>query len=199
MNGKVRRKAVWGSGIALAAILSSLLFAGCGDLVREGHAPAALLMDSLAGASGQSGDFGPELESDVLTGGTRFADAGQAAMRLVMKDPVSATSPLNGVTLTRYRVAYTRTDGRNTPGVDVPHPFDGMVTATIAPGETQALAFTLVRAQAKLEAPLLALAGGGGAFTIVTIAEVTFYGHDQTGRAVSSTGRITVQFADWGD
>jgi hypothetical protein len=199
MDGKVRRKAVWGSGIAVAALLSALLFAGCGDLVREGETTTTLVMDSLAGASGQSGNFGPELESDVVTGGTRFADAGQAAMRLVMKDPIVAPSPLNGVTLTQYHVTYTRADGRNTPGVDVPHPFDGLVTVTIAPGETQVVSFTLVRAQAKLEAPLFALTGGGGAFTIVTIAEVTFYGHDQTGRAVSATGRITVQFADWGD
>ena len=39
----------------------------------------------------------------------------------------------------------------------------------------------LVRAQAKLEAPLKALRGGGGAIVISTIAEITFYGTDQNG------------------
>ena len=34
---------------------------------------------------------------------------------------------------------------------------------------------------------------------ISTIAEVTFYGHDQNGRAVSVTGRLDVDFSDWGD
>jgi hypothetical protein len=61
------------------------------------------------------------------------------------------------------------------------------------------LVFVLVRAQAKLEAPLMALRGAGGGLIISTIAQVTFYGHDQAGNAVSVTGAISVNFADWGD
>ena len=34
---------------------------------------------------------------------------------------------------------------------------------------------------------------------ISTIARVTFYGHDQTGREVSATGNIDVTFANFGD
>jgi hypothetical protein len=68
------------------------------------------------------------------------------------------------------------------------------VTDTVAVGN-----FNLVRVQAKQEAPLQALTAGGGASTISTIAEITFYGEDQAGRAVSVTGRIGVNFADWGD
>ena len=59
--------------------------------------------------------------------------------------------------------------------------------------------FALVRAQAKVEAPLKSLAGGGGAALISTIADVTFYGKDQTGNDVAVTGSISVNFADWGD
>ena len=58
---------------------------------------------------------------------------------------------------------------------------------------------TLVRLQAKSEAPLKALIGGNGAFAISTIAEITFYGQDQAGREVSVTAKISVTFADWGD
>jgi hypothetical protein len=57
--------------------------------------------------------------------------------------------------------------------------------------------FTLVRIQAKEEAPLQALAFGGGANAITTIAKVTFYGRDQNGREVTVTGNIEVTFADW--
>ena len=46
--------------------------------------------------------------------------------------------------------------------------------------------FTLVRNIAKDEAPLQALTVNG--VIISTIAEVTFYGHDQTGREVSAVG-----------
>jgi hypothetical protein len=58
-------------------------------------------------------------------------------------------------------------------------------------------AFTLVRHQAKAEAPLAALARNR--LVISTIAEITFYGHDQTGREVSTIARISVDFANFGD
>jgi hypothetical protein len=34
---------------------------------------------------------------------------------------------------------------------------------------------------------------------ISTIAEVTFFGHDQSGREVSVTGQILIDFGDFGD
>jgi hypothetical protein len=79
--------------------------------------------------------------------------------------------------------------------VDVPFTFTSGVTVTVAGSAT--VPFTLVRAQAKHEAPLRALAGHGGAQHINTVARVTFYGHDQTGREVSVTGNLEVSFADW--
>jgi hypothetical protein len=95
-------------------------------------------------------------------------------------------------------VKFTRSDGRNTPGVDVPYPFDGAATGTFdSNGGT--LTFVLVRAQAKLDPPLKALRNGGGAIMISTIATVTFYGQDQAGNQVSVSGTISVNFADWGD
>ena len=93
---------------------------------------------------------------------------------------------------------FRRGDGRKTPGVDVPYPFDGGMSFT-AIGGVSSGNFVLVRAQAKLEPPLLNLRGLGGAVIISTIADVTFYGHDQTGIPVSVTGQISVNFADWVD
>ena len=60
--------------------------------------------------------------------------------------------------------------------------------------------FTIVRVQAKLEAPLSTLAGyNGGALVISTIADVTFFGKDQTGRDVTVSGSMSINFADWAD
>jgi hypothetical protein len=60
--------------------------------------------------------------------------------------------------------------------------------------------FVLVRVQAKAEPPLITLAGfGGGSLVISTIADVTFYGKDQTGTDVSVKGSISINFADWAD
>jgi hypothetical protein len=130
---------------------------------------------------------------------TIYEDIGQATLRMALKD-VSIASPTsaNLITVTRYHVEFKRTDGRNTPGVDVPYGFDGAATGTIT-STGGVLSFVLVRAQAKLEAPLKALRNGGAAIVISTISEVTFYGTDQNGNQVSVTGTMSVNFADWGD
>lgn len=192
----------------------------CNSGVREGRAPSFLIVEALEAAQGGDPDtFGGTLASDVLTcvdqegalasifcpagrTPTIFEDVGRVTLRLGLKDPGTPTNPTgptsaNFITVTRYRVTFIRADGRNRPGVDVPHPFDGAVTFTVS-DSTQA-GFTIVRAQAKQEAPLQALTGNGGAQHISTIAEVSFFGHDQTGREVTVTGRISVNFADWGD
>jgi len=134
---------------------------------------------------------------------TIFEDFGRVTFDLGLKDPGTTNTPTrptsaNYITVTRYRVEFFRADGRNTPGVDVPFSFDGAVTFTVS-GPGAGAVFTIVRNQAKAEAPLAALAGGGGAVVISTFARVTFYGRDQTGREVSVTGQISVNFADWGD
>jgi hypothetical protein len=177
---------------------------GCSETVREGRSPAYLVIDQLEAASGaDDSEFSNKLASDVITKGTVFEDAGRVSFSLALKNigsPGQPTAPTtnNFITVTRYHVEFRRTDGRNTPGVDVPYGFDGAGTVTVT--ETGgSLVFALVRAQAKVEPPLKNLAGGGGAALISTIADVTFFGKDQTGNDVAVTGSISVNFADWGD
>jgi hypothetical protein len=199
---------------ALAAFGVALASAGCGDLATQGRSPVQLTILSLAGASGATPDeFGASLHSDVVTNVQRtvdgqqvsvptiFNDNGSVEFSLVLKDPgdpatPAAPSALNAVTVTRYRVVYRRTDGRNTPGVDVPFSFDSAVTVTID-GDGGSTGFQLVRNSAKQEAPLRALVTNPD--IISTIAEVTFYGRDQAGNDVSATGSIGVDFGNFGD
>ena len=198
-------KVVWG---ARAAAVVALAFAAtsCGKLTREGTSSSYLVINQLQGSPGLTDDFGSVLQSDVLNVDeqtkvqTIAADQGQVTLALALKDPGSSDNPTtptpnNYVTVTQYHVEYVRSDGRNVQGVDVPYAFDGAVTATVQ--NTTTFGFTLVRIQAKQEAPLQALQFHGGAGAISTIARVTFYGHDQTGREVSVTGNIEVNFADW--
>jgi hypothetical protein len=194
----------------------ALPLAGCTQAQTTGKSPAYLIIESLVAASGAEPDEEDGvLSSDVITlveqdvdgkkvrVPTIYEDLGIATFRLGLKDPGSTDTPnvpssTNFITVNRYRVQFIRSDGRNTPGVDVPYPFDGAMTATIAGSGTKA-SFTLVRIQAKMENPLLNLQYRNAASTISTIAEVTFYGADQAGHAVSVSGRIGVDFSDWGD
>ena len=176
--------------------------AGCSSTVREGQSPAYLVLRSLQATSGQGdgGQFTTVLRSDVMTEGSVFEDNGKVELSLAMRDITNPTGPTanNLVTLNRYRVTFRRTDGRNTPGEDVPYAFEGAIGVTVGDGATEAV-FSLVRAQAKLERPLVTLRCVNGALVISTIADVTFFGKDQTGRDVTVTGSISVNFADWAD
>ena len=179
----------------------------CGELTRQGQAASYLVVQLLEGASGARPDeFAGTLLSDVVTvvDGTPsvFNDLGRVTLTLGMKDPGPPTNPVtpspnNAITVTRYRVTFIRADGRNTPGVDVPYSFDGAFTVTVS--SEASMGFTLVRNVAKLEAPLRPLAFQPTFSPLSTIAEVTFYGHDQTGREVSASGRISVDFGNFAD
>ncbi len=183
---------------ALGVCVVMALTHACAANGQSGQSSAFLIVDSLMAApGGSSGTFGSTLASDVLTGGGVLEDLARVQFRLAMKDPLVGPSPVNYITVKGYRVTFSRSDGRNTPGVNVPYPFDGAMTATVSGTATATL--VLVRVQAKLEAPLSVLASGGGAVVISTFADVVFYGTDQAGHDVTVTARISVNFADWGD
>ena len=188
---------------ALLLAASFVALPGCTAKQLEGQSSSYLIVQSITAARGSTPDEDfPVLDSDVSTNGTIFADIANISLQLGMKDPGSNQNPsqptsANFITVTRYHVKYIRSDGRNVQGVDVPYEFDGGSTATVSGAGTE-VSITLVRVQAKLEAPLKALVGQGGQVAITTTAEITLYGKDQAGREVSVKGTITVNFADFG-
>lgn len=197
------------AGIVLLAATTS-----CGDVVREGRSPVFLVLDSLAGAPGGgrgAGTFTGTLLSDVIFQNvvspapcsttspcsTVFNDSGQAVMRLVPKAVSVAPTSNNTVTISRYHISFRRADGRNTPGIDVPFGWDGAVTATVKPGETSTISFELVRHVTKEEPPLVLLIANPS--IIHTIADITFFGTDLVGNAVTVTGNMSIEFGNFGD
>ena len=198
--------------LGLAALVAGSI--SCGDVVRQGRSPVFLVVDSVAGIRGgpTAGAPASVLISDVITNviapapcsaatpcPTIFGDSGSATLRAPLKNAVQGLAPTtnNDVTVTRYHVEYTRADGRNTPGVDVPYPFDGVLTGTITAGVSLTIGFELVRNVAKQESPLAQLRGSQNFIT--AIARVTFYGQDRVGNAVSATGQIQIDFGNFGD
>jgi hypothetical protein len=182
----------------------------CGDVVRQGRSSVYLTLDSLTaspgGGSATASNFllsdverlvrTPLPCSDTNPCPTVFNDVGTAAFRLVPKDVGLAPTSNNEVTLTRYHVTFRRADGRNTPGVDVPHAFDGAVTGLVGVGGG-GISFELVRHVAKQESPLVQLITSRTVIT--TLAEITFYGTDRVGNDISVTGTIQVDFGNFAD
>jgi hypothetical protein len=196
--------------------LTALASASCGEFTREGRSPAIVVVRSLLVARGDTPDeltgnllsdvrvlaTSPAPCSDTSPCPTIFNDVAEVQMSLISKDPGapgigSNPSNLNQVTINRYRVEYRRTDGRNTPGVDVPFPFDSAVTFTVLADGVASMGFEIVRHVAKEEAPLRALAVNG--VIISSIARVTFYGRDQAGNEVSVWADVGVDFGDFAD
>ena len=197
------------AAVAVACLSSA---AGCGgELLRTGRAPMYLVVTRVTASALGEGENTAFLQSDVQTlvdtqiNGqtvkvpTVFNDNATVFLRIEQKNTQFPTVALNAVTMTRYRVVFRRTDGRSTPGVDVPHAFEGGLSTTIGPSEEGGVSFEIVRHQAKLEPPLKNLAGFGGLGFISTIAEITLWGRDQNGNEVVATASMDVHFADFGD
>jgi hypothetical protein len=180
----------------LIGAVCAVTTAACGsEMLRTGRSPMFLVINEISAGE----DDSAFLMSDVITEGGVINDAAVATFTVLAKNPDLATTPINSVTLTRYHVDFRRTDGRNTPGIDVPYGFDGGLSVTLSPGSEGEAAFVLVRHQNKEEPPLRQLRFLGGLSIISTIAEITFYGHDQNGNEVSVVGRIDVHFGDFAD
>lgn len=205
--------------ITAALIATAALSAtACGDVSRTGQSPVYVVLEELVATQGNKATGGGSstkmhiLTSDVITNVTSpapcapdspcptvFNDIGTATLSIAAKDIFNGTDPTsnNAVTFNRYHVSYTRADGRNTPGVDVPYAFDGAGTVTIPIGNASSLGFELVRHVAKAESPLVQLVTNANIIT--TIADVTFYGQDLVGNEIQATGSIQVDFGNFGD
>jgi len=195
------------SSVARLILGAAFLMASsaCGsELLRTGRAPVYVVVNNMtAHPGGGFDDSNATLYSDVITVvetvPSTFSDDIEIELQAELKNPSIGATPINNVTFTRYHVNYRRTDGRNTPGVDVPYPIDGAVGVTVEVGSPASVLVEAVRHQAKLESPLRQLRNGGSLIFISAIAEITLYGRDQNGNEVVVTALMDVQFGDYGD
>jgi hypothetical protein len=188
--------------LRIAFILSAfLVLYSCNPVEDDSRSSSLLIVENILGADaeGTSSNF---LQSDVVqSSGTIRADTAEAVLRAetLDPDPLLGQSTYNDITVTRYLVTYSRTDGRNVPGTDVPHPFEGSLSTVIRAGSTASISFVIVREVAKMEPPLIQLVDLGAETVLACTAKVEFYGHDQANRTVTATGYLTIYFANYAD
>jgi hypothetical protein len=188
----MRRGTSWRAVVALLALFA---VPGCTAPQKDSDASSYLILQTLVAAPGADPTaLAAVLSSDVRTFGTAYSDPVVATFQLATKDPGVAPSPVNFITVKKYRVRYIRSDGG-----PVPETFEAAASFTVSDAPTSSGSLTLVRAQAKTVSPLSGLVGLGGATFLPVSAEVTFEGTDQTGKAVSVVGYIGINFADWAD
>jgi hypothetical protein len=155
------------------------------------------------------------LLSDISDAGLVTANVVEVAVANRAKNLQVTTPQVNmAVFMQSYEVVYTRSDGRNVPGVDVPFAISGPLTGVVDvadSGQTLALGIEVVRIQQKLEPPLRNLRAptpgspgttpntpGGTAIVLTVVAEITVYGETTVGQVVSDSARLQIDFADFG-
>jgi hypothetical protein len=181
-----------------------LLLSACNKVENHSRSASMLILEDILGKdiAGNQVNF---VQSDVLkvdatTGSsTVVADSVTATFRTQTLDPqpILGTSAYTDIMLDRYTVSYSRSDGRNSPGVDVPYPFEGSLSTLIPVGGTTTVSFVIVREVAKLEPPLSRLLDGGAEVVLETTAKIVFFGHDLANNQITATGYITVFFANY--
>jgi hypothetical protein len=181
------------------ALVGALTLAGCSaDYVKNGNAPVLLTIQGLSPNP---------LSSEVLLAGSICPDFATVALSNQPKNPnLTVPQTATSIVVNRYEVSYYRSDGRGVQGVDVPYSISGALAATVdsSNGTTTNVNIEVVRRQAKLEPPLVQLElpdgqNGGQSLILTMFAKITLYGQTFAGDAVSASGSMQIDFADYVD
>ncbi len=194
------RMPVKGAVLAFSALA---MVVGCTtDVAEQDTTNSLLTIESIL----PQGQTQTDLQSDVCSnvgapppGCTAVNDIATVNINNRPKAVISSlgASQYQDVVIERYRVTYIRSDGRNTPGVEVPYAFDGAANVVLPIGSTRDFDITVVRQAAKLESPLVNLAFNGGDIVLHTIAQIDFFGKDVAGKAITVRGFLNITFGDF--
>jgi hypothetical protein len=195
--------------ILLAVVLVSYACTRVEDNTRAG---SLLVVSNVTGIDSSGLSDGVPLFSDLcertpanncscgIVNDNAQADFSNEFLQIGPGANVGNGSFLNDIIVQQYRVDYFRPNNRNTPGVDVPYGIDGTMTLRVAVGSTSTGVVTIVRHEAKTEAPLSDLVQLGPQEGVITAnAQIKFFGQDISGRTVSAFGFLEVHFADFAD
>jgi hypothetical protein len=191
---------------ASGLVLLAFFFAACNPIENKTQSASLLIVESIS-SSDAEGNAASFLQSDIirtdqLTGASSWrSDTATATLSVAALDPapIYGTSQYYDVTLTQYAVSNERTDGRNTPGTDVPYPFSSALSLLIRVGAAQSVSFIVVRDVAKQEPPLLNLRQAYLGDALIVTAKIDFYGHDMANHNVKATGYLPIFFANYAD
>ena len=188
----------------LVVIPANFLLFSCNPIEDDSRSDSVLLVVSITGTDLEDNDVN-YLQSDVVmididTGNATVAADDAKVMfsaESLAPEPWLGTSHYSDVFVTHYVVTYSRSDGKNQEGVDIPYSFDGSFTARVQIGSSTEVSFIVVRAVSKLEPPLINLTAGRGEGELKITARIDFYGNDALGNKVKATGYLTIFFANY--
>jgi len=183
------------------SVLAVLSFSGCNALENATTSGSKLILISLTGndLAGQVGST--IIFSDVAeaNGGT-INDNAVAEVTAALLDPFQEAGTFyQAIFVDQIDVEYSRSDGRNVPGVDVPFAFSQKVSVTIEISGTAEIPFVIVQHNAKSESPLSNLIYGQGG-VLKLEAKITIHGKDLGEHRIQPVvGHISIYCANYAD
>ena len=176
---------------------------GCNPVENESTSSLRMVVASITGSDIEGTAGSTTVFSDVLTtSGSIINDNATASLRADLLDPFhTGGTHYQDVIVDQIDVSYSRTDGLNVEGRDVPYSFSQKVNAIIASGETLELAFVIVQHTAKGESPLVELSNYPNQEHVLKMeANIIFYSRDVGGnRLAPVSGSISVWFGNFAD
>lgn len=172
-------------------VIAALSLSGCNPIADDNRSAVSLSASFEGGTTDTVGFF-----SDVVASTTETTD--DFFNILVESEPKNGATDVSdfyAVNFLAYDVQFTRPDGLNEPGVNVPFPLTLALGGSVAPGGSVNLNLLFVTKEMKLEAPLRALWFGDGKRIFATL-HVTVFGRDRVNNAVSASASAPIIFED---
>ncbi|MEN8152457.1 MAG: hypothetical protein ABFR75_00415 [Acidobacteriota bacterium] len=194
---------------------------GCNIFENKSTSSSMMLIGSITGTDLQGNDGSTTIFSDVFISGGGSGSSEQdgtvindnAVIEIgcttIAPSSTQPTSYYNDIVIEQIKVEYSRPDGRNVEGVDVPLTFTQPVNFRLKAPEIDKngvvidyynIPFIIVRHVAKMEPPLRDLKELGAEKVLQLIAKITVYGKDGGGRDVEpASGSVSVWCANFAD
>jgi hypothetical protein len=192
-----------GLKISILIILVVVGFSRCNIFESGSTSNSMLVLESITGTDLFGNDDSAVIFSDVETNGSVFNDRATAAIQALPIDPtldLETTTYYYNVIVDQIDVEYSRSDGLNQEGRDVPFGFSQKLNIQVNLFESYSIGFVIVQHVAKIEPPLIDLVNYGDENILKLEAKVTIHGTDLGGHRVAPVvGYISIWCANFAD
>lgn len=190
--------------IAIISILTIGLMSGCTKTENATQGASKLIVVSITGSTLTGAIDSNVVYSDVITStGSYFDDNLLAVVTAEPINPFQETvnyTWYQDVIVDQIDVEFSRSDGMNREGIDVPFSFSQKVYERVVLGAASEINFVIVTHNAKTESPLIELIPGGQEHILKLEAKITFYSKDLAGNRLEPVvTNISVWCANFND
>lgn len=188
--------------VIIPCVLFLVAISGCNSIENLTNSSSKLIIESITGTD-LTGNAGSSIAfCDVIqSNGSIINDNGTVTMRAVTLDPLAtSTTYYQDVIVDQIDIEYSRAEGLNVEGRDVPYRFSQRVTGRVEIGGSMELGFVLIQHTAKLESPLVDLVNGTQEHVLKLEARITIHSRDVAGnRLEPAVGYISVWCSNFSD